>query len=122
MATSIPSLINPESSHHDATSFLVEDSVVDVRDEPQIDEDKNDNERSRAALDTSLPQVDEFVRGKKRGGVGLHDKSKLICCSVCRCVIAESMKLTNTGSARPEVLDRKWLKWASHLKVLKLQL
>ena len=95
METAIPSLINPESSHHDANSLLVEDSVVDVKDEPQIFEVKNDNERSRAALDTGLPQVDELVKSKS-GGVVLHDTSKLICCSVCRCVIAESMKLNHS--------------------------
>ena len=94
--TAIPSLINPESSHHDANSSLVEDSVVDVSDEPQINEVKNDNERSRASVNTGLPQVDELIKSKGSGGVVLHDKSKLICCSVCRCIIAESMKFNHS--------------------------
>ena len=42
-----------------------------------------------------LSPLDELVKGK-RGGVVLHDTSKLICCSVCRCVIAESMKLKHS--------------------------
>ena len=49
--------------------------------------------------DTGLSPLDELVKGKRRGVV-LHDKNKLICCSVCRCVIAVSMKLKHSKSKR----------------------
>jgi hypothetical protein len=39
-----------------------------------------------------------------------HQRPKIQNCPILSIIIAEPMKLTKTGSARPAVLDRKWMK------------